>query len=95
MPYFGHLISSKGLKPDPEKVSAIINMEPPHNINELQTVLGMINYLTGFSPNLAEITAPMRSLLKQDSEFLWDSPQDEAFNKVKQIITQTPADLAG
>ena len=90
VPYFGHLLSSKGLKPDPEKVSAIINMEPPHNINELQTVLGMINYLTRFSPNLAETTAPMRFLLKQDSEFLWDSPQDEAFNKVKQIITQTP-----
>lgn len=67
--YFGHLLSSKG--PDREKVSAIIKMEPPQDINELQTVVGMINYLTRFSPNLEEITAPKRSLLKQD--FLWDS----------------------
>lgn len=90
MPYFGHILSSKGLKADPEKISAIIKMEPPRDQSELQTVLDMITYLTRFAQNLAEIIALMRSLLHQNSQFVWNSPQDKAFNKVKQTITQAP-----
>ena len=49
-------------------------MEPPKNGQELETLLGMVNYLAKFTPNLAEITAPMRNLymLKKNSEFVWD-----------------------
>ena len=50
--YFGHLLTSEGLKPDPSKVSAIKDMQPPCNKAELETVLGMINYLTKFFTKL-------------------------------------------
>ena len=90
VPYFGHILSSEGLKADPEKISAILNMEPPRDRNELQTVLGMITYLSRFAPSLSEITAPMRSLMRENTEFVWDSPQEQAFNRVKQTITQAP-----
>ena len=88
--YFGHVISADGLKPDPEKISAILKMRNPENRAELETLLGMITYLTKFSQNLSEITSPMRELLRKDVEFRWDSAQNEAFNKVKQVITQAP-----
>ena len=90
VPYFGHILSSKGLKADPEKISAILNMEPPRDRNELQTVLGMITYLSRFAPSLSEITTPMRSLTRENTEFVWDSAQEQAFDKVKQTITQAP-----
>ena len=67
--YFGHLLTSEGLKPDPSKVSAIKDMQPPCNKAELETVLGMINYLAKFSPNLSEVTTPMRQLLCSKNEF--------------------------
>ena len=47
----------------------------------------MVNYLAKFTPNLAETTAPMRNLLKKDSEFVWDCVQETAFNHMKQLIT--------
>ena len=50
----------------------------------------MVNYLSNFAPHLAEITSPLRSLLKKETEFLWDEPQSNAFEKVKQKITQSP-----
>ena len=90
VPYFGHILSSKGLKADPEKISAILNMKPPRDRNELQTVLGMITYLSRFAPSLSEITTPMRSLTRENTEFIWDSSQQQAFYKVKQTITQAP-----
>ena len=38
-------------------------MELPANHAELETVLGMINYLVKFVPNLAQVTAPLKKLL--------------------------------
>ena len=85
--YFGHVLSDKGVQPDPKKIAAIQEMEPPRNKQELETLLGMVNYLAKFTPNLAETTSPMRSLLKKDSDFVWDSAQQTAFDKMKQLIT--------
>ena len=50
----------------------------------------MINFLARFAPNLSEITSPMRQLLHKEAEFVWDSPQQESFQKVKDILTQNP-----
>ncbi|XP_060598220.1 uncharacterized protein K02A2.6-like [Ruditapes philippinarum] len=77
VPFFGHLITSTGLKPDPSKIEAIMNLKIPENRQQLENVLGMANYLQKFSPNLAEVTSPMRSLLKKDVEFVWDFSQTE------------------
>ena len=88
--YFGHVISSTGLRPDPEKVSAIVNMPNPTNRAELQTILGMITYLTKFQSNLSSITSPMRELLRDDVDFNWTSRQSEAFEQVKKSLTQAP-----
>jgi len=88
--YFGHILSAEGLKPDPAKVAAVREMEPPRDRAELETILGMVNYLSKFAPNLAEVTSPLRQLLAKDVEFSWDSPQIDAFQKVKDIITISP-----
>ncbi len=88
--YFGHILTALCLKPDPAKVSAIKDMDQPRNRAELETVLGMVNYLSKFAPNLAEITSPLRKLLAKNVLFSWDKPHDEAFQKVKDLITQTP-----
>ena len=50
--YFGHVINEKEISPDPEKVKAIHDLSPPENVQELRQVLGMINYLGKFLPNL-------------------------------------------
>ena len=39
---------------------------------------------------MSEITGPMRSLMRKNTEFVWDSPQEQAFNRVKQTITKAP-----
>ena len=88
--YIGHVISSRGLLPDPEKVSAILNMPNPTNRSELETLLGMITYLTKFNKNLSDITSPMRELLRNDTDWCWEKRQSEAFRQVKTALTQTP-----
>ena len=89
VPFFGNIITDKGLKADPSKIEAILKLEVPDNREKLERFLGMVNYLSKFASNLSEITSPLRSLLKKETEFLWDEPQSRAFEKVKQTITQS------
>ncbi|CAM1326722.1 Uncharacterised protein at_DN0865 [Pycnogonum litorale] len=51
--YFGMIFTREGIKPDNEKVRAITEMKPPTNKKELQTFLGMTNYLNSFMRGLA------------------------------------------
>ncbi|XP_013889783.1 uncharacterized protein K02A2.6 [Austrofundulus limnaeus] len=44
--YFGHRITKNGIKPDPANMAAVRDMEPPRNKTELETILGMIKYLS-------------------------------------------------
>ena len=48
--FFGHRLTPEGLKPDPEKIKAILAMQPPQSIQQLQSFNGMVNYLKRFSP---------------------------------------------
>lgn len=53
-------------------------------------MLGMINYLSKFTPSLTDVNAPLRQLLKESSEVLWDAQHDKAFNKIKELLTCEP-----
>ena len=41
--FFGHRLSPDGIKVDPKKIEAIIQMNPPQNVANLQSFNGMVN----------------------------------------------------
>ena len=53
MEFYGMVFSKNGIEPDPKKVEALIGMELPINVGEVQRweLLGMTNYLARFIPN--------------------------------------------
>ncbi|KAJ8362542.1 hypothetical protein AAFF_G00369670 [Aldrovandia affinis] len=51
--YFWPIFSKDGIKPDEGKVKAITDMPSPTNIIALWQVLGMVNYLGKFLPDLS------------------------------------------
>ena len=75
---------------DPKKVQAITEMKPPENLQDLQSFLGLVKYLNRFSPALAGLTAPLRTLCKKDTLFTWESSQQTAFEAIKKEITSAP-----
>ena len=89
--FMGHVISEEGLKPDPAKIQGFQEMPTPESKQDVKRLLGMVNYLQKFPPNLSEATAPMRELLKEENQFLWDKEvQGRSFKRVKQLIVESP-----
>lgn len=88
--YMGHVITQEGLKADDKKITAIVNMPAPEDKQALQRILGMVNYFSKFIPRMAEITAPLRLLLKKDSKWIWDANHDRAFQEIKDALTNSP-----
>ncbi|KAK2720526.1 hypothetical protein QYM36_004414, partial [Artemia franciscana] len=82
---FGHIISNAGIKPDPEKLRAINEMPTPKSKEELQTLLGMLNFLSRYIPNLATHNQPLRDLIKAN-EFEWKELHTTCLNQLKESI---------
>ena len=57
----------------------------------LQRFVGMVNYLGKFIPNLSDETAPLRALLRNETEFLMQKPQLDSFEKLKRLISLVPS----
>ncbi|KAI4897681.1 hypothetical protein NFI96_029695 [Prochilodus magdalenae] len=88
--YMGHLLTTEGLCPDPDKVAAVQNMQTPHDVKSLQRLLGFVNYLSKFLPHLSDVCEPLRRLTDKDVEWAWLSQHEEALRCIKQLVTQHP-----
>ena len=88
--FLGHRVSDKGIAPDPEKVKAITEMGAPINRKQVKSFLGMVNYLSKFSPKLAELEGPLRELTKTNTAWVWDRDQERSFEGIKRLLTQAP-----
>ena len=54
--FAGHVINSKGIRPDPSKFQAIRDFPAPKNIKELRSYMGLANQLSSFIPDLQQCT---------------------------------------
>ena len=89
--YMGHRITANGLKIDPEKTKAIRNMPIPTDKQGVQRLLGMVNFVQKFAPRLAEITTPLRNLIKKGNEFKWDEHvHGKALDEIRQTLAEPP-----
>ncbi|KAL7846654.1 hypothetical protein SRHO_G00216340 [Serrasalmus rhombeus] len=88
--FLGYVISPEGVTPDPEKTRAVQEMDPPQNISELRSFLGMVNQLGKFVPNLAEKDKALRDLLSKKNQWYWGPEQSKAFTSLKKELSSTP-----
>ena len=86
----GHLLTSEGLKPDPEKISAILDMPTPDDVAAIRRFNGTINYLAKFLPHLSNIIKPLTALTRKDIPWTWGPEHENAVDTVKSLISRNP-----
>ena len=62
-PFLGVLVSRKGVKPDLRKLEAIQKLQLPKAKHELQSFLGMINYISKYTTEVAQVCKPLCELI--------------------------------
>ena len=88
--FFGETYTTDGHRPSSDKVQAISCMPQPLNKKELQSFIGMVNYLSKFTPRLSELAGCLCDLIHVNVPYQWGPEHSEAFNSIKQEIVQAP-----
>ena len=65
-------------------------MPKPVNLKDLHTFLGMVQYLSKFSPKMAEIAEPLWDFMKKHAPYAWGPEHNHAFDNIKKEIVQAP-----
>ena len=86
IPFFSEVVSRDGVQPDPQKISALTEMLVTQNKKELQAFIGIINYLSKFSPDMLEVCKPLRKLTSSKAMWTWDASYQQQFEKAKSLI---------
>lgn len=68
--YLGHIVTRHGVSPDPSKLAAVHRFPAPRNIQEFRSFMGLTSYFRKFIPNYSVLAAPLRELLKKETNFL-------------------------
>ena len=84
--FFGKTCMVDGQKPAQSKVKAIQEMPSPQCKKQVQSFIGMINYLSKFSAQLSELAKPIWELSKEKVPFNWGLEHNNAFRLIKREI---------
>lgn len=88
--YLGHVVDQEGLRTDPDKVRAIIELPTSANVRELRRFLGVASWYRRFVPSHATVVAPLNGLLRKKSRWQWEGEHEAAFQTIKQEVATAP-----
>ena len=81
--FISHKVTQEEIKPDDEKLHAIKDMPAPTDKKGVERLLGTVNYLGKFIPNLASVTEPIGMLIRKDIEFHGHINKSKPFKKLR------------
>ena len=104
--FLGHILSAKGIAPNPEKVDKVCGWPVPKTSREVHSFVGLASYYRRFIPNFAKWAKPLHALIVPPShqakvrkgemkkseltEFIWTTECQEGFDALKQVLTSAP-----
>src|SRR5437667_870495 len=86
----GFIVSYRGIEANPEKLKDIFRMNSPTKLKDVQKLMGCMAALSRFVSRLGEWAMPFYKLLKKQDKFQWTPEAQQAFDKLKEFLTNTP-----
>lgn len=81
------MFSKNGVRPNPLKLQEIKQTPVPEDAKALRIFLGLVNYFKRFIPNYSTLTYPLRSLLRNDTKYVWNPEAQTCFDNLKNSLT--------
>ena len=99
--YLGYVLTRDGIKPQSNKVQAILAIKPPTGVKQLRHFLGMVQYYRDLWAQWSKMLAPLTSLVGECGQtkttkakgtkkrpWHWDEVHQKAFDHVKATIAK-------
>ncbi|GJY31572.1 reverse transcriptase domain-containing protein [Tanacetum coccineum] len=91
--FLGYQVNTKGIKICPDKVDAVLSLQSPKCLKDVQKLNGKLASLNRFLAKSAEKSLPFFKTLKKctkKSDFLWTEEAESAFRQMKELIAKLP-----
>ena len=104
--FLGHVLSAKGISPNPEKVDKVQDWPIPKTSKEVHSFISLASYYCRFIPNFAKLSKPLnasimppahqakvrRGEMKKSelTKFVWTEECQEGFDALKHALTTAP-----
>ena len=88
--FAGFIVSKEGYRPDPQLTKALSAFPTPKNITEVRSFFGLVNQVSTFVDDVAELLGPLRPLLSARNEFAWNEEHQRAFDAVRAALSSVP-----
>jgi hypothetical protein len=86
--FLGHIVSAKGIRPDPKKVAAVQDWPVLQNLHD--SFLGLVNYFWKFIEHFASLAEPLTNLTRSKVKWEWTSRSQQEFFALKYCLTNAP-----
>jgi hypothetical protein len=87
--FLGYIICDRTLRPDPRRIEAILWHPPPKTQKQLRMFLSMCNFHHQFIVNYSQYVAPLLTLLRKGSKWIWSSTMQRAFEELREKFTHS------
>ncbi|KAG1958060.1 retrotransposable element [Pimephales promelas] len=90
VPFLGYIVSSEGMRMDPEKIKAVVDWPSPDSRKALLRFLGFANFYRRFIRNFSQLVAPLTALTSPRTAFRWSDSAEAVFAKLKSRFVSAP-----
>jgi hypothetical protein len=88
--YLGHVVTSEGVRPDENKIRAVVEFPIPKTQKDIKSFLGLAGYYRKFISDFSAIARPLTNLLKKENDWNWTEQEQASFDLLKFKLTNTP-----
>ncbi|XP_070029575.1 uncharacterized protein [Nicotiana sylvestris] len=81
--FLDHVVSSEGIKVDPQKTKAVKNWPRPTTPTEIRSFLGLDGYYRMFVEGFSSLAAPLTKLTQKAVKFQWSDAYEQSFQELK------------
>ena len=86
--FIGFMVLQRGIEANPDKIQAIMEMKPPRNAKEVQSLNGKVAALNRFVSRATDKCLPFFRTLKKSFE--WTDECQQAFEELKAYLSAPP-----
>jgi hypothetical protein len=80
--YLGHAVTSEGVKPDDEKIRAVVEFPTPKTQKDIKSFLGLAGNYRKFIADFSATARPLTQLLKKEHGWNW-TEKNNKYNRIE------------